>query len=330
MDSDYNVYELKGFSRRYTVHKKNTETENNDTTPEETVGLDGATRLWLVYFNGETMENRVQASANPPPPTAIPELPAIGSAHPLDSSVKLKSYEITDNKNGTATYKATYEYKIDEVTPPETDQGSDERAGWAPVTYQTQAQFDAEGTPLLLPTNEPLAELPTVAAIGLSFTSIKIYDSIPNDLLEANGTINSNPITVEGYSVGAHCGLLKVRAKPIIQNGNSCWEVLTTIEIRNTLAILMPNDEAINIGHDTALLLAGTQVRPQANKPAMASSLLDEDGRTESIKGARVLLMPNGMRYQPTESTSTEGVPCQAYYKRISVYPESSFDSSWF
>lgn len=332
MSASYSIYELKGFSRRYAQHE--VKSSSSDST-EKVIGLTDATRQWLVYFHGTSMETRAQQAANPPPPGEIPDLPTIGSAHPLDSSVKLKSYDIIDNRDGSVTYKASYEYQAPESSSDRPSQeegvkneGND--SGWASVRYFTRAQFSSSGEPLILPTGEPFETLPKIISIGLSYTSIKTYETIPSDLLFANGAINAAPVTVAGYSVGTHCGLLKIRAVPFMEGETRKWKVWITIEIRKTPAKLTPSDGVTDIGHDIALLLVGTRFKPSVTEPAVMSSLLDVDGRSETIKAARILLLPNGKKLTDSSSSSSGSTEREAYYKRVSIYPESIFSASWF
>lgn len=324
----FTKYEIKGFTRAYSDRKDKAggdKTAKQAEGSEKDVGLSGATRKWLVYANGETPEERASVAANPPAPTAL-GLPEVGTAHPLDANVKLKSYRVSDNGNGSATYEATYEYKEEKEGGKEVE--TDSRAGWAPVEYPAVAQFDlGTESALVLPTGRPFKRLPSFVSVGLSYTAVKTYDSLPSSLLEANGCINIAPVSVEGYSVLAHCGLLKIHAEPIVKEGNTKWKVLVTIEIRRTPMILSPGTEVVDIGHDVAILLSGTAYRPSANEPPVAAALLDADGRSETVKEEEVLLTDTGEQVPSSGSSSPVG---SAYYKRVTVFPTCAFSSSWF
>lgn len=337
MPTDCSVYELKGLTRNYAQYDAVVATETGALEEASVIGLNAATRKWLVYFNGATESARAQAAANPPAPSEIAELPLIGSAHPLDEAIKLTSYDIVDNGNGSATYTAHYAYVKPDLSqsPSQGDASSDGApgAGWATVVYPARAQFDLDkGQALVLPTGEPFDDLPRFNVVGLSYTAVKNFVSVPEALLEANGCINSNSISVAGYSVAKHCGLIKVHATPVhLEDGTTQWKVSTTIEIRHTHVFLSPDDTSpTDIGHDIAVLLAGTRFYPESGGAAVVSSLLDDDGRSESVKVAKVLLLPNGKRVPQSQNSASGVAKPPAYYKQVSVYRECTFQTVWF
>lgn len=306
----YSLYEIKGFSRSYDYD-----------------ALETATRIWLLCFQGISPTEIAEASANPPAPYDVPELPIIGSAYPSNEKVRLVSYDVKDNGNGSITYTAHYQRQSDTKAPVTT-------LLWEPIYYENEPACDpVEGKAILLPTNLPFAKVPNVRTLGLRRITRKNFVTYPTDLLTSSGKINSNDFTVDGVKVVSHAGLLSVRIYALANGGKDSngnlykWAADIMLEVRSTPVILAPGDEVIDIGHDIALPLVGTAFLSTTTHKVVASTLLDEDGHSETIKETPVLLTDSGEKFEPP--ISEDSVP-GAFYSRFSVFNECAFSTAWF
>jgi hypothetical protein len=185
----------------------------------------------------------------------------------------------------------------------------------------------------MLPTGEPFESVPSVPVSVMTFSVTRKIKKFNKDLLDANCTVNKEPVTIDGVSIPPHCGLLKVTQKKLY-GGAFRYEVTLSVDIVSNIVKLAPDADPIDIGHDVALLLSGFRFFSTiaegggnaGDKVLVSATEIDQETWEEKPASAPALLKPDGFQYIPGENDA----PQSAYYKRYAAIKESTWSNNWF
>lgn len=293
-----------------------------------------ATRIFVVALDPHRLETAI------PSPSDLEGLPSINDAHPSVPSCRLTKWDIAEDANtGALTYTATYERPEDSIDPEQGDPGSEDpeeedyeietAREYSGGSENRDLTHDAEtGVPVLLPTGEPFDNVPSVPVPTWSFKVTKKTELFPKAEWAAHGTVNAAEIEIDGcITIPPRCGLLSV-AVTRLYNEEMTYQVSLTISIVSKKVILEPGGELTEIGHDTALLLAGYKHMMEVSSSvavAVESTIVDEKTGESTPTKTPVLLDREGKLYTPEDPKNPQG-----YYTRYATIKSSEWDVAWF
>lgn len=283
-----------------------------------------ATRVWTVVLAPGVLE---KATALPAPSTF--DLPTIGSEHPTVPDAILKSWSVSETETGALIYTASYE-KPDSIDEAGTAPGeeTEELYEWETAREYSGGSENrdltadiATGAPVLLPTGEPFESVPTVPVPTWTFHLEKKTNRFPVELCAAHGTINENEILIDGlFKVQRHTGLLSVSVSRLYGE-KARYTVSITVTKKSNKVKLTPSDEATEIGHNTALLLAGYRAFNVVGELVQITAPDEKTGEAVP-KSTPTLLTTTGTVYEATDGT--------AYFKKIQGIASTTWKDSWF
>lgn len=283
-----------------------------------------ATRVWTVVMAPGTLES---LTALPAPATF--GLPELGSEHPTVPDAILKSWSVSETEAGALIYTASYE-KPDSIDDAGTAPGeeTEELYEWETAREYSGGSENrdlvadaATGAPVLLPTGEPFESVPSVPVPTWTFRLEKKTNRFPVELCAAHGTINENAILIDGlFQVQRHTGLLAVTVSRLYGE-RARYTVTVTVTKISKKVKLTPTGELTEIGHDTALLLAGYRALNTAGELIQLTAPDEKTGEAVP-KSTPTLLTDTGIVYEATDGTG--------YYKRIQGIASTTWDATWF
>lgn len=292
-----------------------------------------ATRVFIVALDPDRTKTTI------PSPSDL-RLPAIDDQHPTVPSCRLAKWDISeDATTGALTYTATYERPEDSVDPEQDTPGSEDDEDedyevesareYSGGSENRDLTHDAEtGEPVLLPTGEPFENVPSFPVPTWSFKLTKKTALFPKAPWASHGTVNENTISIDGcITIPPRCGLLSVSVSRLY-NEELKYQVTLSVSIVSKKVVLEPNGSPTEIGHDTALLLAGYKHVADVTSSLTAvveATIVDEKTGESTPTKTPVLLDRNGRLYTPPSPSNPQG-----YYTRYATIKASNWDSSWF
>jgi hypothetical protein len=279
--------------------------------PGRSIEIDDQSRLTNVTRKYQVLR-AVSAPLDNEILTSISGLPAIGAAHPSDSDLTVSGYRLAEDSNGVRWVVDVIYSRASASTPPESNRaprGSAELSrGWTSQDIQIDLVADAvSGVAVLNSAGDPFESVPQVSrAVPVWRREVK-EDTAVATRLAISGKVNSVAFTVDGVTVGIHCGRLIVSQEKLYDDPDG-YASKFTYELA-----LMKNDvdidgTVVDIGWDKAFVEQGffyysdelARLRAMEQdaetlqpRPTASPVLLDEAGlRSDTVVIKRVAAIP--------------------------------------
>ena len=253
-------------------------------------------------------------------------VPAIGTAHPNHSGLKVASYDVKEGEdNDKKILEVTVNYST-ETTETGTPSGSSTELvteyGWEDGTTDRDLVADAvDGSPIVNSAGEPFESSPRIVAPAPVFVKTVKYKTKKNDWAGCFCCVNSSSVTVGGVTCPA-CSLLCTVSEKMLFGEAWTYQYTVRLRYRSNPVALNGSGSATDIGWDVAIIDAGLrELKTVSNQSKLvAISVIDKETgkRCEVTKPA--LLNGQGA------ALAANGTP---YAMRFRSYARVSFPN-WF
>ena len=161
-------------------------------------GINTLRRRYQVVLDGNNLGADGEA-------ISFPGVPAIGSAHPSYSGLKVKSYDVEEgegHEKKTLTVWVNYDTETDETIGEgaEAVSGAVEEWGWDDGMDERELITAVNGVALVNSAGDPFDSVPRVSTPAPTFTKIIKFPSKQAGWASSFCTINSGSITVGGIN----------------------------------------------------------------------------------------------------------------------------------
>jgi len=241
--------------------------------------------------------------------TSFTGVPAIGSAHPSHSGLKVKSYDIEEgegNEKKILTVWVNYETELTESVGEGSSavNGAVEDFGWDDSIDERELITDVNGVPLVNSAGDPFDSVPRVSCPAPTFTKVIKFAAKQTGWTNSFCKVNSASIDVAGITCAKNTLLCTVSEKRIFGDPNYNWRYTIRLRYRSNKVVLSGTGSAQEIGWQVSVTDAGMREVPIAGavpvlirtkdaltgKPVTVTSpeLLDGQGHAVSRSGGTV------------------------------------------
>lgn len=285
-------------------------------------GIDTLTREYVVCLDSITTENGEGAT--------FTGVPAIGSAHPVHSSLFVDHYDVEE---GSSTDKKTIRVKVvyqresleDVGTGEEEEIISVERWGWDAATAEKDLTEDTLGNKVVNSAQDPFDNVPKVKVFAPSFTKVYKTKSRDSSALSFNCKVNSKAVTIGSITCAIGTLICSVAEENLINDATWKYRYTVTLRYLTNKVVIEQGNDPIEIGWDAAVLDCGMRqysdtgdgskelIRipdPVTKVPATISSpaLLNGAGRALLPASTTDVVKPYYFRFRPYESAEIPSV----------------------
>ena len=305
-----------------------------DNTPTYTTyQKDG--RRWSVESSGiKTLRRKYQVV-----PTAgvlgangevvsFADIPAIGSAHPTYSYLKVKTYDVEEGEGHEkkalmvyVNYEAEYTETIGEGQDATT--GAVEDFGWDDGTDERELITDVAGVALVNSAGDPFDSVPRVSCPAPTFTKIIKFATQQTGWNGSFCKVNSAAITVAGISCAKHTLLCTVSEKRIFGDPSYSWRYTIRLRYRSNKVKLLGTGSAQEVGWQVSVTDAGMRQLDANGKPVLIRQKDAETGKMCTVTSPELL---DGSGHAVNRSNGGTVTP---YNFKFAAYEEASFPT-WF
>lgn len=255
-------------------------------------------------------------------------IPAIGSAHPNYSGLKVKSYDIEEGE-GHEKKALTVWVNYDTETGETIGEGSGavngaiEEWGWDDGMDERELITAVNGVALVNSAGDPFDSVPRVSTPAPTFTKIIKFQSRQTGWASSFCTINGGALTVGGINCAKWTLLCTVCEKRIFGDADYRYRYTVRLRYRSNLVKLYGSGDAQEIGWNVSVTDAGMRQLGTDGKPVLIRQKDAETGKMCTITSPELL---DGNGHAVDRSSGQTVVPYNGFFK---AYNESSFPG-WF
>ena len=255
-------------------------------------------------------------------------IPAIGSAHPNYSRLKVKSYDVEEgegHEKKTLTVWVNYDTETDETIGEGADavSGAVEEFGWDDGMDERELITAVNDVPLVNSAGDPFDSVPRISTPAPTFTKIIKFRSRQTGWASSFCTINGGALTVGGINCAKWTLLCTVCEKRIFGDADYRYRYTVRLRYRSNLVKLYGSGNAQEIGWNVSVTDAGMRQLGTDGKPALIRQKDAETGKMCTITSPELL---DGNGHAVDRSSGQTIVPYNGFFK---AYNESSFPG-WF
>lgn len=300
----YNVYQQDG--RKWSVNSGGIPTLRRKYIVEPTAGV--------LSANGELV--------------SIPGVPAIGSAHPNYSYLRVKSYDIEEGEGSAKsilTVWVNYDSEVNETIGSGQDafSGAVEEWGWDDGLDERELVTAVNGVALVNSAGDPFDSVPRVSTPAPVFTKVIKFPTQRSGWASSFCTINSGALTVGGINCAKWTLLCTVCEKMIFGDPYYKYRYTIHLRYRSNLVKLYGSGNAQEIGWNVSVTDAGMRELIADGKKVLIRAKDAETGRMCTVTSPELL---DGNGHALSRANGQTPVPYNAFFK---AYDESSFPG-WF
>ena len=289
--------------------------------PGRSIEIDEQSRVTDVTRKYQVLR-AVSAPLDAESMTSISGLPAIGEAHPSDAALTVSGYHLAEDANGVRwVVDVIYSRASRETTstnrPP---RGSAELSrGWTMQDIQIDLVADAiTGVAVLNSAGDPFESVPQVSrATPVWRREVKESTAVATRLA-ISGKVNSVAFTLDGVTIGIHCGRLTVSQEKLYDDPDG-YDSKYTYELALMENKVDINGTVVDIGWDKAFIQCGFFYKDR-DEAATKLRAMEQDAETSAPRptAAPVLLDALGHKQQSYQP---------AIVKRVAAIPEADFST---
>jgi hypothetical protein len=253
---------------------------------------------------------------------SISGLPAIGAAHPSNAALTVSGYRLAEDSNGVRWVIDVIYSRASRAgdRPNRPPRGSAELSrGWTMQDIQIDLVADAvTGVAVLNSAGDPFESVPQVSrAVPVWRREVKESTAVATRLA-ISGKVNSVAFTVDGVTVGIHCGRLIVSQEKLYDDPDG-YASKFTYELALMENKVDIDGTVVDIGWDKAFIECGFFYKDTGTPPTKLRAM-EQDAETSAPRptAAPVLLDADGHRQQSYEP---------AVVKRVAAIPEVDFST---
>jgi len=306
----------------------------SDSTPTITVRQkDG--RRWSVNSGGiQTLRRKYQIELPSNNLGADAEaisflgVPAIGSAHPSYSGLKVKSYDVEEgegHEKKTLTVWVNYDTETDETIGEGQSavSGAVEEWGWDDGMDERELITDVTGVAVVNSAGDPFDSVPRISCPAPTFTKVIKFASRQTGWASSSCTINGAAVTVGGINCAKWTLLCTVSEKRIFGDADYKYRYTVRLRYRSNLVKLYGSGNAQEIGWNVSITDAGMRELIADGKKVLIRARDAETGRMCTVTSPELL---NGQGHALSRAGGQNPTPYNGFFK---AYNESTFPG-WF
>ena len=255
-------------------------------------------------------------------------VPAIGSAHPSYSGLKVKSYDVEEgegHEKKTLTVWVNYDTETDETIGEGQSavSGAVEEFGWDDGMDERELVTAVDGVALVNSAGDPFDSVPRISTPAPVFTKVIKFRSMQTGWAPCFCTINGAALTVGGIECAKWMLLCTVCQKLIFGDADYKYRYTIRLRYRSNLVKLYGSGNAQEIGWNSSITDAGMRQLDSSGKPVLIRQKDAETGKMVTITSPELL---DGSGHAVSRSSGQTVVPYNGFFK---AYNESTFPG-WF
>lgn len=255
-------------------------------------------------------------------------IPAIGSAHPNYSGLKVKSYDVEEgecHEKKALTVWVNYDTETGETIGEGSGavNGAIEEWGWDDGMDERELITDVTGVALVNSAGDPFDSVPRVSYPAPTFTKVIKFASRQTGWASSFCTVNGGAVTVGGINCAKWTLLCTVCEKRIFGDADYRYRYTVRLRYRSNLVKLYGSGNAQEIGWNVSVTDAGMRQLGTDGKPVLIRQKDAETGKMCTITSPELL---DGNGHAVDRSSGQTVVPYNGFFK---AYNESSFPG-WF
>jgi len=255
-------------------------------------------------------------------------VPAIGSAHPSYSGLKVKSYDVEEgegNEKRLLTVWVNYDTETDETIGEGQDavSGAVEEWGWDDGMDERELITDVTGVAVVNSAGDPFDSVPRISCPAPTFTKVIKFASRQTGWASSFCTINGAAVTVGGINCAKWTLLCTVSEKRIFGDADYKYRYVVHLRYRSNLVKLYGSGNAQEIGWNVSITDAGMRQLDSSGKPVLIRQKDAETGKMCTITSPELF---DGSGHAVSRSSGQAVVPYNGFFK---AYNESTFPG-WF
>ena len=255
-------------------------------------------------------------------------VPAIGSAHPNYSGLKVKSYNVEEgegHEKKALTVWVNYDTETDETIGEGQDavNGAVEEWGWDDGMDERELITAVNGVALVNSAGDPFDSVPRVSTPAPTFTKIIKFQSRQTGWASSFCTVNGGAVTVGGIECAKWTLLCTVCEKRIFGDADYKYRYTIRLRYRSNLVKLYGSGSAQEIGWNVSITDAGMRELIADGKKVLIRAMDAETGRMCTVTSPELL---DGQGHAVSRSSGQAVEPYNGFFK---AYKESSFPG-WF
>ena len=260
--------------------------------------------------------------------TSFTGVPAIGSAHPSYSGLKVKSYDIEEGEGSDKkllTVWVNYDTETDETIGEGQDavNGAVEEWGWDDGMDERELITAVNDVALVNSAGDPFDSVPRVSTPAPTFTKVIKFASRQTGWASSFCKINSAAVTVGGIQCAKWTLLCTVCEKRIFGDADYKYRYAIRLRYRSNLVKLYGSGSAQEIGWNVSITDAGMRQLGSDGKPQLIRVKDAITGKPVTVTSPELL---DGSGHAVSRSSGQAVVPYNGFFK---AYNEASFPG-WF
>lgn len=258
-------------------------------------------------------------------------IPAIGSAHPSYSKLKVVGYDIEEGTDAAKkTLNITVNYAIEETETYDPGGGASsetyalEQWGWDSSTDQKELVQDIDGNQVLNSAGDPFDSVPSVSTYSPVFTKVIKTAARKSGAMAYNCKVNQGSVTIGDQSFPEGSILCSVEEQKLIGDTRWDYRYIIRLKYKTNKVKLEGNSAFTDIGWDVAVTDTGMrEIDRSTAQKVMISMPSAETGVPCQISSPALL---DGQGHAQEITSSASGTP---YNFRFKAYERASFPT-WF
>ena len=284
-------------------------------------GIQTLRRKYTVEIDGNNLGADAEA-------VSFSGVPAIGSAHPNYSGLKVKTYDVEEgegNEKKLLTVWVNYDTEVDETIGEGQDAVSAavEEWGWDDGMDERELVTAVNGVALVNSAGDPFDSVPRISTPAPVFTKVIKFENQQSGWASSFCTINSSALTIGGIQCAKWTLLCTVCEKMIFGDPKYRYRYTIRLRYRSNLVKLYGSGNAQEIGWNVSITDSGMRELIADGKKVLIRARDAETGRMCAVTSPELL---NGEGHALSRANGQTPVPYNAFFK---AYNESSFPG-WF
>lgn len=255
-------------------------------------------------------------------------IPAIGTAHPSYSHLKVKSYDIEEgegHEKKILTVWVNYDTETDETIGEGQSavNGAVEEWGWDDGMDERELITAVNGVALVNSAGDPFDSVPRVSCPAPTFTKVIKFASRQTGWDSSFCTINGAAVTVGGINCAKWTLLCTVSEKRIFGDADYRYRYTIRLRYRSNLVKLYGSGNAQEIGWNVSVTDAGMRELIADGKKTLIRVMDRETGKMCTVTSPELL---DGNGHALSRAGGQNPTPYNGFFK---AYNESTFPG-WF